>query len=70
MQVVSIRVGRRKLGSDPDFLNLPGRQAQRLHVEDPFLPRNLNCVLSTDKEEFGGGGGDGLGGWWFHPKQP
>lgn len=50
-EVVSIRVGRRKLGSDPDFLNLPGRQAQRLHVEDPFLPRNLNCVLSTDKEE-------------------
>lgn len=50
-EVVSIRVGRRKLGSDTDFMNLPGRQAQRLHVEDPFLPRNLNCVLSTDKEE-------------------
>ena len=36
-------------------MNLPGRQAQRLHVEDPFLPRNLNCVLSTDKEELRGG---------------
>lgn len=37
--------------SDADYSTLPGRQANRLHVEDPFLPRNLNCVLSPENEE-------------------
>ena len=51
-EVVSIRTGRRMSASDADYSTLPGRQANRLHVEDPFLPRNLNCVLSPENEEF------------------
>ena len=53
-EVVSVRLGHRKMSSDPDFVSLPRREVPRLHVEDPFLPRNLNCVLGTDKEESSG----------------
>ena len=42
---------RRLSASDAEYSTLPGRQANRLHVEDPFLPRNLNCVLSPENEE-------------------
>lgn len=50
-EVVSVRTGRRNLISDPIFSGLPGREAERLHLEDPFLSRNLNCVLTTPNEE-------------------
>lgn len=50
-EVVSVRLGRRAKASEQVFMNLPGRHTQRLHVEDPFLPRNLNCVLLMDKEK-------------------
>lgn len=36
---------------DPEYAALPGRQASRIHVEDPFLPRNLNCVLWPENED-------------------
>lgn len=51
-EVVSIRTGRRMNAADPEYANLPGRQVHRLHVEDPFISRNLNCVLSPENEEF------------------
>ncbi|CAK9110943.1 UTP:RNA uridylyltransferase 1, partial [Durusdinium trenchii] len=49
-EVVSIRTGRRLMVLDPEYAALPGRQASRIHVEDPFLPRNLNCVLWPENE--------------------
>eukprot|EP00930_Biecheleria_cincta_P004488 TRINITY_DN10539_c0_g2_i1.p1 TRINITY_DN10539_c0_g2~~TRINITY_DN10539_c0_g2_i1.p1 ORF type:complete len:558 (+),score=66.35 TRINITY_DN10539_c0_g2_i1:120-1676(+) len=49
-EVVSVRLGWRSKASDEQFAALPGRTAKRLHVEDPFLPRNLNCVLSAENE--------------------
>eukprot|EP00930_Biecheleria_cincta_P004489 TRINITY_DN10539_c0_g3_i1.p1 TRINITY_DN10539_c0_g3~~TRINITY_DN10539_c0_g3_i1.p1 ORF type:complete len:555 (+),score=63.40 TRINITY_DN10539_c0_g3_i1:108-1667(+) len=49
-EVVSVRLGWRSMASDEHFAGLPGRTAKRLHVEDPFLPRNLNCVLSAQNE--------------------
>lgn len=51
-EVVSIRTGRRMNAADVEYANLPGRQVHRLHVEDPFISRNLNCVLSPENEEF------------------
>jgi hypothetical protein len=52
-EVVSIRLGRRKDVSDPDFFRLQGRRdSGRIHIEDPFLHwRNLNCVLSLEREQ-------------------
>ena len=44
---------RRMNAADPEYANLPGRQVHRLHVEDPFISRNLNCVLSPENEEMG-----------------
>eukprot|EP00930_Biecheleria_cincta_P101486 TRINITY_DN93135_c0_g1_i1.p1 TRINITY_DN93135_c0_g1~~TRINITY_DN93135_c0_g1_i1.p1 ORF type:complete len:538 (-),score=65.97 TRINITY_DN93135_c0_g1_i1:349-1869(-) len=49
-EVVSVRLGRRAKAHEPVFASLPARNTRRLHVEDPFLPRNLNCVLDKDKE--------------------
>ena len=37
--------------ADAEYNLLPGRQVHRLHVEDPFIARNLNCVLSPENEE-------------------
>lgn len=51
-EVVSIRTGRRMNAADPEYAKLAGRQVHRLHVEDPFISRNLNCVLSPENEEF------------------
>eukprot|EP00440_Ansanella_granifera_P011671 gb/GFBE01012675.1/.p1 GENE.gb/GFBE01012675.1/~~gb/GFBE01012675.1/.p1 ORF type:complete len:573 (+),score=103.84 gb/GFBE01012675.1/:1-1719(+) len=49
-EVVSVRSGTRLAAHDLSFSSLPGITAQRLHIEDPFLPRNLNCVLSPENE--------------------
>ena len=45
------RFPRRLSTMDVEYASLPGRQVSRLHVEDPFLPRNLNCVLSPENED-------------------
>ena len=62
-EVVSIRTGRwrgdgfgllskrRLWTADPEYAHLPGKHVSRLHVEDPFLPRNLNCVLNPENED-------------------
>lgn len=49
-EVVSVRLGWRCQASNEHFGSLPGRTTNRLHVEDPFLSRNLNCVLSVENE--------------------
>eukprot|EP00440_Ansanella_granifera_P060860 gb/GFBE01065970.1/.p1 GENE.gb/GFBE01065970.1/~~gb/GFBE01065970.1/.p1 ORF type:complete len:559 (+),score=112.21 gb/GFBE01065970.1/:1-1677(+) len=49
-EVVSVRCGRRLFASNGIFAALPGTTSERLHVEDPFLPRNLNCVLRLENE--------------------
>jgi len=50
-EVVSIRLGSRRLVLDPAFEALKGRREERLHIEDPFqLGRNLHCVLRVENE--------------------
>lgn len=50
-EVVSVRLGRRALAGDPEFMYLAGQAQWRLHVEDPFiLGRNLNYVLGVSEE--------------------
>mmetsp|Transcript_77738 Transcript_77738/g.141403 ORF Transcript_77738/g.141403 Transcript_77738/m.141403 type:complete len:844 (-) Transcript_77738:55-2586(-) len=47
-EVVSVRLGRRERRDSDVFSLLNGRDAHRLHIEDPFeLNRNLNDVLWT-----------------------
>jgi len=42
-EVVSVRVGKRQMASEPMFAALRARQAQRIHIEDPVqLERNLH----------------------------
>eukprot|EP00931_Biecheleriopsis_adriatica_P115930 TRINITY_DN91666_c0_g1_i1.p1 TRINITY_DN91666_c0_g1~~TRINITY_DN91666_c0_g1_i1.p1 ORF type:complete len:557 (+),score=80.93 TRINITY_DN91666_c0_g1_i1:166-1836(+) len=50
-EVVSVSAGKRITVTDPRFLDLPGKTVARLHIEDPFLPRNLNCVLNIENEQ-------------------
>ncbi|CAE8621516.1 unnamed protein product, partial [Polarella glacialis] len=51
-EVASIRLGRRANAHVQEFRKLPGRNLQRLHIEDPFLlERNLNCVLGERQEK-------------------
>lgn len=50
-EVVSVRLGRRAHRTEREFVQLPGRWASRVHIEDPFfLNRNLNRVLGFDQE--------------------
>ncbi|CAE8674625.1 unnamed protein product [Polarella glacialis] len=51
-EVVSVRLGRRAFRNEPDFFELSGRVAPRMHIEDPFLlSRNLNCILGSEQEQ-------------------
>eukprot|EP00931_Biecheleriopsis_adriatica_P024960 TRINITY_DN15442_c0_g1_i1.p1 TRINITY_DN15442_c0_g1~~TRINITY_DN15442_c0_g1_i1.p1 ORF type:complete len:538 (+),score=101.50 TRINITY_DN15442_c0_g1_i1:209-1822(+) len=50
-EVVSVSAGKRMAATDELFQDLPGRMVARLHIEDPFLPRNLNCVLNPENEQ-------------------
>jgi len=52
-EVVSVRVGKRLSANDATYVELRGRRdANRIHLEDPFLRgRNLNCVLSQEQEQ-------------------
>lgn len=50
-EVASPRLGRRLSAQVPDFQQLRGRWARRLHIEDPFrLERNLHHVLGEKQE--------------------
>eukprot|EP00401_Gymnodinium_catenatum_P005267 CAMPEP_0117464348 /NCGR_PEP_ID=MMETSP0784-20121206/4053_1 /TAXON_ID=39447 /ORGANISM="" /LENGTH=524 /DNA_ID=CAMNT_0005258201 /DNA_START=82 /DNA_END=1656 /DNA_ORIENTATION=+ len=51
-EVVSVRLGRREDVNSGEFILLPGREDDRLSVEDPFeLSRNLRDVLVFRKEQ-------------------
>lgn len=50
-EVASVRLGQRHMASESTFTALRGRQASRLHAEDPIqVERNLNCCLGDVEE--------------------
>lgn len=50
-EVVSVRCGSRLKADEPIFMKLRGRQACRLHIEDPYeVDRNLHGVLGGVEE--------------------
>lgn len=51
-EVVSVRCGSRRAIDDSVFFSLRGKQARRIHVEDPYqMERNLHAVLGDAEEE-------------------